>query len=101
MKVIAKTDANYLLEASKEELALILGYRNPYTDNFSTDMLKIGKEIPVAKIVAVSRFVRTLDTRSLSEITQSLTRAISDVNDAISTTEEVTLFAKLSDEDQS
>ena len=100
MKIIAETSTGVLLEANKDEVALILGFRNRYTDGFKDNMLTIGKEIPITKINQVSSFVRTLDKDRLQSIRESLMSAIDGIDNAAETISEVTLFAKLADENK-
>lgn len=100
MKVIAETANGVMLEASKEEIALILGFRNMYADGFKSDMVKIGKEIPIVKIDKVSRFVRTLEKDKLMHIKDQLTLAINGIDAAADAVSEVTLFATLAEDEK-
>ena len=100
MKIIAETSNGVLLEANKDEVALILGFRNRYTGGFKDNMLTIGKEIPITKINQVSSFVRTLDKDRLQSIRESLVLAIDGIDNAADTVSEVTLFATLSEDEK-
>ena len=100
MKIIAETISGVMLEATKAEVALILGFRNTYADGFKNEMLNIGKEIPIVKINQVSSFVSTLDKDRLQSIRESLVTAIDGIDKATETVSELTLFTKLSEEDK-
>lgn len=99
MKIIANTSSGYLLEATKEELALIMGFRNSYSTGFNNDMLHIGTDIEIDKIDKVSRFVRNLDKDRLQSIKKDLTCTIEEIDNAIDLTQSITLFATLEEED--
>ena len=100
MKIIANTSSGYLLEATKEELALIMGFRNSYSTGFNNDMLHIGTNIEIDKIDKVSRFVRNLDKDRLQSIKGSLESAITELDNAVDLTQNITLFAMLEEGDK-
>ena len=100
MKIIAETATGVLIEANKDEVALILGFRNRYTDGFKDNMLKIGTDIPITKINQVSSFIRTLDKDKLQSLREQLVLAIDGIDKAADTASEITLFATLSEDEK-
>jgi len=99
MKIIGKTDYGYILEASKDDIALIMGFRNAADGGFKTESLRIGTEINIDKIDKVSRFIRNLDQTKLTMIKGQLQTAINGIDDAMNTTSNITLFNTLGDEE--
>jgi len=95
MKIIAKTESNYMVEVTEHEIALILGFRTNAETGFSRDMLRIGTQLEITKIDKVSRFVRNLDETKLEMIKKQLQSAIDGIDDAAETTQALTLFKTL------
>ena len=58
MKIIAKTSNAYMVEATKGELALIMGFKGQYGTDFKDDMIRIGKEIEIQRIDQVAKAQR-------------------------------------------
>ena len=98
MKIIAKTDKGLLLEATERDVANILGYGSTYSDGFDNRMLKIGTEIPVHKIVSTADAVRTMNTGRLNQIKSNLQNAITQVEAAEDSINQLNLFEKLKEE---
>ena len=92
MKIIASTDNGFLIEATEDEIALVLGFQGQYDSNFKRSTLKIGTLIEVKKFNATASFVRNMDTNRLTSLRSSLTCAIEEVDDAIENVEAMKLF---------
>lgn len=99
MKIVATTKRGVMVEASKNEMALIMGFRSEYADGFKSDSLNIGREVEIDKIDKISKFVRTLDTDKLTKIKDNLQEVVNEIDKAVDTTQQLTLFAKLEEEE--
>jgi hypothetical protein len=67
MKIIARTETGFLVDASENEIAQLHGYEGPY-DNAYRKVISYaapGAEIDINKIVKAAKFVRTLDSAVL------------------------------------
>jgi hypothetical protein len=97
MKILGSTQNGFLLEVTENEIALIQGFRNTYTDKYRTP--NVGAVIDISKIDRISRFVRTLDQDKLQGIKSNLKSAIADIDEAVDMAQSITLFATLEDDD--
>ncbi len=95
MKIIAKTDDGFMLEADRAELALMVGLDSPYSEEFKKLKLNIGNELEIRKINETSEFVRSLDKNKLQSLRDDLSRIIDRLDDAGETVQALTLFDKL------
>lgn len=93
MKIIAKTDSGYLVDATKNELALIMGIRS--ASDVKEASLRNGAEIEIREVDKVARFVRNLDSSKMLMIKKQLEIAIDDIDEAMDTVQQMTLFDTL------
>jgi hypothetical protein len=99
MKIIAKINHGFLVEATENELALILGFRSSYDDDYKKLKMNIGVEIEVGKINSTAEFVRNMDQNKLKNIRQYLTNAMNEVDKTVEMVEQLNLFDKLKKEE--
>lgn len=99
MKLIAKTDNGFLADLTANEVAMILGFRSAYDDNYKKAQIKIGADIPVNRIKSTAEFVRTMEESRLKNLRQSLENAITDINNASDTVNKLKLFDALKKEE--
>ena len=95
MKIIGKTDNGWLLEASKDDVALMMGFRYSHDSGFNDANVTIGTEMYLAKMAATSEFLRIIDKEKLKEVKNRVSYIIDDIDRAIATVTELTLFEKL------
>jgi hypothetical protein len=92
MNIVASTKNGFLLDATANEIALILGFRSSYDDKFALSSLCIGAEIEVKKFYDTAEFVRHMDKGKLVSIKDSLTRAIAEVDAASESVNSMNIF---------
>jgi len=93
MKIIAKTNGGYLLEADRAEVALMLGFR--YAHDISDSALTIGTEMSLTKMAVTSEFVRTLDTSKIKDLKTKLGFILDELDAASETVQALTVFETL------
>ena len=69
MKIIAKTETGYLVDASEDEIAQLHGYESSYDSVYRKTVYdpEIGSSIDISKIVKAAKYVRTLDSAVLEQ----------------------------------
>ena len=69
MKIIAKTETGYLVDASEDEIAQLHGYESSYDSVYRKAISHAapGAEIDISKIVKAAKYVRTLDSAVLEQ----------------------------------
>jgi hypothetical protein len=69
MKIIAKTESGYLVDASENEIAQLHGYEGHYDSDYRKAVSNAvpGAEIDISKIVKAAKYVRTLDSAVLEQ----------------------------------
>jgi len=95
MKIIGKTEDGWLLEASKDDVALMMGFRYAHDDGFKNTKVTIGTEMHLTKMAATSEFLRTIDKDRLKDFKNRISYVIDDIDHAIDTVTELTIFEKL------
>ena len=96
MKIIADMGENKLVEISKDELALLLGYRSQWEEEFrTTQKFPIGRIVDISKFARVSESVKNMNTGILKNAAQSITSAQDKIKEAIEAIEEINCFEKL------
>ena len=93
MKIIAKTNSGYLLEADRGEVALMMGYR--YAHEISDSSLAIGIEMALNKIAVTSEFVRTLDESRIKDLKIKLGFILAELDAASEVAQGMTMFERL------
>lgn len=97
MKIIGKTEDGFLLEASKDDVALMMGFRYAFDDGFKNTKITIGTEMSLTKMAATSEFLRNIDKDRLKEFKSRIEYVIDDIDRAIDTITELTIFETLKD----
>lgn len=102
MKVIAKIDSSKVLcEVSMDELAFLNGLRGAHESKFHKEtMAAVGAECNLNKMVATSRFVRSLRKDTLASAKANLEQIIIKLNEAMETVSGLEVFNILSEEEQ-
>jgi len=95
VKIIANTNSGFMLECTRDELALLAGLSGAYSDDFRKMNKEIGSEFDISEITNVSRFVRNLNQNHLKGIKNSLRCAIKKIDDAEETVKSLSLFETL------
>ena len=96
MKVVADMGESKLMEVSKDELAVLLGYRSQWDDKFLTSQkFPIGRIVDVSKFARVSESVRTMNSSILKDALKTLDMAQDRVKEAIGAVEEINCFETL------
>ena len=100
MKVIADMGESKLIEVSKDELAILLGYRSQWEEEFRTSQnFPIGRVIDIVKFARVSEGVKNMNSGILKDAMKTLGMAQERVNEAIIAIEEINCFEKLKGEE--
>lgn len=98
MKIIASVDEDRaLVEITMDEVALILGFRGRFDDGFSSRTIRVGTEIPVDKIAATGRYMRTMDSGALADLQKQVESVLARVEAVRSTVEKINLFEDIRD----
>ena len=98
MKIIASVDEDRVLaEITIDEVALILGFRSRHDNEFHSQAIRIGTEIPVDKIAATGRYVRTMDSGALADLQKQMESILTRVEAVRSTVEKINLFEDIRD----
>lgn len=101
MKIIATIDKeSFMVQASKEELALLCGFRTMYDDEFTKLRLAAGTELQLKKMAATSEFIRNIDQGRLQTVKQKLVDTISEIDKAVEAIQSVTIFETLKEDIQ-
>lgn len=95
MKIIGKTQNGFILDASNDEIALLMGFRRTYDDGFKQLNVGIGTEMNLSKMAATSEFLRNVDKEKLTALKQQLGWVIDAVDEAQDTVQAITLFDTL------
>lgn len=101
MKIIAKTEKGFLIEADKHDLAALMGYTSPYDSAFEQairgwDNKVIGQEFDIVQATKTADYIRTLDTKVLADAQkefESLARQMEETRNKIL---KLNLFEQLS-----
>lgn len=88
MKIIAKTETGYLVDASENEIAQLHGYEGAYDSDYRKTISfgSRGSEIDISKIVQAAKYVRTLDSAVLKQSTDrllSMVEKLTEVRDLV------------------
>lgn len=69
MKIIAKTETGFLVDASEDEIAQLHGYDSHYDSDYRKTISYVspGAEINISKITKSAKYVRTLDSAVLEQ----------------------------------
>ncbi len=97
MKIIAKTDKGYLIEADRAELTLLHGYRS--SSEMSSSQFDIGAELNIAKMARTSEFIRTMDDKKLQALQTELEKTLQALIEAREDIHALTVFDKLAQQD--
>lgn len=98
MKIIASVDEDRaLVEITMDEVALILGFRGHHDNGFSSRAIRVGTEIPVDKIAATGRYMRTMDSGALADLQKQVESVLARVEAVRSTVEKINLFEDIRD----
>ena len=81
MKIIAKTDSGYLISATKESIANLMGYYSSYSDGFNRD-LKIGDTIKISQMFTHLYTMKSLE-KELAKVAVQLHAAADFVEKAL------------------
>ena len=92
MKIIAETDKGYMLDASADEIAKLLGYRGTYDSDFRQGSIKLGNDIDVGAIGTISSYVKNLDKNELQSIKHNLEGVIKNIDGAMDKVQSMNLF---------
>jgi len=103
MKVIAQVnDYTVLCEVDVEEMAFLKGFssRHAYDNHFgSGHLLRIGSTCDLKKIVNTSRSVKNMRKDTLERAKQRLAEAITQIDQAMETVDELQIFDILAEPD--
>lgn len=88
MKIIAKTETGFLIDASANEIAQLHGYEGHYDSDYrkAVSHAAPGAEIDISKIVKSAKYVRTLDSAVLEQSTDrllSMVEKLTEVRDLV------------------
>lgn len=97
MKIIATTKNGWILEATKDEVALMMGYRTAYEDEFKNAKVTIDTEMQLGRLAATSEFLRNIDKDRLKEFKNRMEYIMVDIDKAIDTVQQLTIFEKIKD----
>jgi len=101
MKIIAKTsDEGYLLEANKDEIALLMGFSSKWDDGMKNISVSVGLEMNITKMATTSSFIRNIDKDKLQKVKQKLIDTIDELDHAVETIQAVTIFETLKEDVQ-
>ena len=96
MKVVAEMGDSKLMEVSKDELAVLLGYRNQWDDSFRMNQeFPIGRVVDICKFAKVSESIKNLNTGLLKASIEQLDKAHITIVEAMKTIDEINCFEKL------
>ena len=97
MKVIAKVDRErVLVEVNIDELALLNGFSNRYEKGFDAIALsEVNTELNISKMVATSRYIRTMRKDVLEKAKHELENAIENLDESMDEISKLTIFETL------
>ena len=103
MKIIAKTDNGFLLEASRNEIAQLMGFKDGWDKGFDkewkSDVLgNLNKQFDIDKVVETANYVRTLDRQTLLNTQHRFERLAKEVEDVRNEVSKLNLFDTLKEE---
>ena len=88
MKIIAKTENGFLIDASANEIAQLHGYESDYDSDYRKVVSNAvpGAGIDISKIGRAAKYVRTLDSAVLEQSTDrllSMVEKLTEVRDLV------------------
>lgn len=97
MRIIAKTETGYLVEANADEVAQLHGFESSYDSAYRKIMYdpEIGHEIDIGKITKAAKYVRTLDSAVLEQSHERLLTMAERLNDVRDLVCKLNLFEEL------
>ena len=101
MKIIAKTETGFLIEAEQKDLAALMGYTSYYDSDYGKTIKDwgnkiIGQEFDIVQATKTADYIRTLDTKVLADAQkefESLARQMEETRNKIL---KLNLFEQLS-----
>ena len=83
MKIIAKTENGFLVDASEDEVAQLHGYDSHYDSVYrqAVGHAAPGSVIDISKIIKAAKYVRTLDSAVLEQSHERLLTMAEKLND--------------------
>jgi hypothetical protein len=102
MKVIAKVDSDRVLcEVSMEEVAWLNGFKNQLDPAFIREhFTRVETEFSLARMVATSRFVRSIRKDVLESVKVNLEKTLAQLDETISEVSKLEVFEILKDEEK-
>ena len=101
MKIIAKTETGYLVEANADEVAQLHGFESSYDSAYRKIMYnpEIGHEIDIGKITKAAKYVRTLDSAVLEQSTDRLLSMVEKLTEVRDLVYKLNMFEDLKKQD--
>jgi hypothetical protein len=102
MKVIAQIDRNTVMcQVSRDEIALLNGFKTPWDKGcLIDDLMRVGSECDLKKMVTTSQFVRNLRKDVLEKARVQLENTICQIEETMDEVAKLELFDVLKDEEQ-
>ena len=101
MKIIAKTEKGFLVDASANEIAQLHGYESDYDSDYRKAVSNAapGAEIDISKITKAAKYVRTLDSAVLEQSTDRLLSMVEKLTEVRDLVYKLNMFEDLKKQD--
>ena len=101
MKIIAKTENGFLIDASANEIAQLHGYEGDYDSDYrkTISFAGPGAEIDISKIVRAAKYVRTLDSSVLEQSNDRLLSMVEKLTEVRDLVYKLNMFEDLKKQD--